>query len=132
MTEKELREQYAEIVAEIETAAAARATEKAAADERARIRDIEAIEGQIANKEMVNNAKYGEKPQTAEQLALAAMKAQAAAAHEFLGKMEEDDKTSGASKVKVPANGGNADNGDQMAEALKGGLAAYKKMKGRA
>lgn len=132
MTEKELREQYAEIVAEIETAAAARATEKAAADERARIRDIEAIEGQIADKELVNNAKYGEKPQTAEQLALAAMKAQAAAAHEFLGKMEEDDKASGASKVKVPANGGNADNGDAAKAALEGGLAAYKKMKGRA
>ena len=116
---------------EIETAAAARATEKAAADERARIRDIEAIEGQIANKEMVNNAKYGEKPQTAEQLALAAMKAQGAGANELVGKMEEDDKASGASKVKGPANGGNADNGDPMAGELKGGLAVYKKMKGR-
>ena len=41
MTEKELREQNADLVAQIEAAAEARATAKAAADERARIRDIE-------------------------------------------------------------------------------------------
>ena len=50
MTEKELREQNADLDAQIEAAAEARATAKAAADERARIRDIETIEGQIADK----------------------------------------------------------------------------------
>lgn len=132
MTEKELREQNADLVAQIEAAAEARATAKAAADERARIRDIETIEGQIADKTLVYEAKYGDNPQTAEKLALAAMKAQAAMGAAMIGQMEKDDNDSGAAKVKVPANGGNADNGDAAKAALEGGLAAYKKMKGRA
>ena len=60
------------------------------------------------------------------------MKAQAAMGAAMNGQMEKDDNDSGAAKVKVPANGGNADNGDAAKAALEGGLAAYKKMKGRA
>lgn len=69
------------------------------AAERARIKGIEAIENAIADKNLVNEAKYGENPMTAEQLAFKAMQAQAAIGVNMLGKLADDAKTSGAVDV---------------------------------
>lgn len=131
MTEKELREQFPDLVASIEAQAAASAKKDAAAAERARIRDIEAIASQIADKSMVDAAKYGETPMTAPQLALEAMKAQAALGAQFLGNLKADAEASNADKVQPEANSGYADNGDPESKLIAGATALYNKMKGR-
>lgn len=131
MTEKELREQFPDLVASIEAQAAASAQKDAAAAERARIRDIEAIASQIADKSMVDAAKYGETPMTAPQLALEAMKAQAALGAQFLVNLKADAEASNADKVQPEANGGYADNGDPESKLIAGATALYNKMKGR-
>ena len=73
-TVEELRAAYPDLTAQIENAAQARG----AADERARLEAIDAIRNNIGNAEMVHNAMFGETRLTAEQLALEAIKANAA------------------------------------------------------
>lgn len=91
----ELRAAYPELVAQAEAAAQA----KGCTEERARIQGIEDIEAAIGDAEMVKNAKYGDKPMNAEQLAFAAMKAQAAIGATMLGKLTADAQNSGAAGV---------------------------------
>ena len=131
MTEQELREQYPELVESIVARAEDRAKEEAAQAERARIRDIESIEAQIADKEMVDKAKYGSEGMTAAALALAAMQQQAVAAKQFKKDLAEDAAKSGAKEVVTPANGGydgkeEADDASVIASAKE----IYKKMRG--
>ena len=98
----ELRAAYPDLLAQAENAAQA----KGVASERARIQGIEDIEAAIGDAEMVKNAKYGEKPMNAEQLAFAAMKKQAAVGMSMLAKLDEDTKNSGSGGVKpTPASG---------------------------
>lgn len=91
----DLRAAYPDLLAQAESAAQA----KGCAEERARIQSIEDIETAIGNAEMVKNAKYGDKPMNAEQLAFAAMKAQAAIGANMLVKMTADAMNSGAAGV---------------------------------
>ena len=63
-------------MASIEKTAADNARTEATAAERARLKGIESIEAQIGDKRLVQNAKYGDTPCDAAQLALAAMQAQ--------------------------------------------------------
>lgn len=93
----ELRAAYPDLLAEAETAAQA----KGCADERARIKGIEAIEKAVGDTALVNSAKYGEKPMTAEQLAFAAMQAQAAIGATVLQQMEQDNEGSGVDGVEA-------------------------------
>lgn len=93
----ELRAAYPDLLAEAETAAQA----KGCADERARIKGIEAIEKAIGDTTLVLSAKYGEKPMTAEQLAFAAMQAQAAIGATVLQQMEQDNEGSGVDGVEA-------------------------------
>ena len=65
-TVEELKAAFPTLVAELKQAA----MEKGRKAERERLQGIESIENSIADKEMLQNAKYGEKPLTAEQLAL--------------------------------------------------------------
>ena len=67
-TAEELRAAYPELVAQIEKAAQAQGETAGAASERARIQGIEEIAGAIADPEMLNNAKFGEKPLTAQEI----------------------------------------------------------------
>lgn len=96
MTIQEMREQYPELVNEIERQAIANSTNsvtnEAITAERERLQAIEAIENVIGDKELINKAKYGENPMTAEQLALQAMQAQAKAGNAFLKDMQEETK----------------------------------------
>ena len=91
----ELREAYPEMVSQVEAAAQARG----GAAERERIRSIEAIEAVVGDAELVNAAKYGDKPMTAEQLAFAAMQKQAAIGANMLAGIERDAKNSGTEAV---------------------------------
>lgn len=130
MTEKELREQYPDIVASIEKTAADNARTEATAAERARLKGIESIEAQIGDKSLVQNAKYGDTPCDAAQLALAAMQAQSKLGSAFLQKMEADSSASGADEVAGKPNGGNADDGDETAAVVANAVKAYQKTKG--
>lgn len=130
MTEKELREQYPDIVASIEKTAADNARTEATAAERARLKGIESIEAQIGDKRLVQNAKYGDAPCDAAQLALAAMQAQSKLGSAFLQKMEADSSASGADEVAGKPNGGNADDGDETAAVVANAVKAYQKTKG--
>lgn len=102
----DLRTAFPEFVAQIENAARENAQTAGAQAERARIRAIEEIENSIADKALVNDAKYGENPMTAEQLALKAMQAQAKIGANMLNNMETDAAASGAEEVAAAPNGG--------------------------
>ena len=75
MTLEELKAQHPELVAQIE--------QEAVAKDRARIMEIEEIQDTIGDAELINAAKFT-KPTNAADLALAAMKKQAALGGEFL------------------------------------------------
>lgn len=91
----DLRNAYPELVSEIENAAQA----NGATQERRRIQGIESIANAIGDADMVKNAKYGEKPMNAQELAFAAMQKQAEIGAQMVDKMAEDTKNSGANAV---------------------------------
>lgn len=111
---EELKTAFPELTAQLETDAANRATadmqEKinhAVTAERERIKNIDEIAASVQDSALIHEAKY-EKPMTAEQLAFAAMKKQAALGAAVLNSMAADTGSSGAAKV----NGLPADNSE--------------------
>lgn len=119
-TMEALRENYPDLVSQVE--AAAKASEKADGiqAERARIQGIEAIEAAIGDKELVKAAKYGDTPLTAEQLAFKAMQAQAAIGATVVKNLEDDAANSGAAGVAADPTGGDpkAKAEDEEAQAV--------------
>ena len=110
MTVDELRTQYPDAVREIENAArqsvdTTDAVNSAVIAERQRIQEIESIEASIADKTMIQEAKFGEHPSNAKDLAFAAMQKQAQLGNQFLNNMREDAEQSGASGVQATAAG---------------------------
>lgn len=104
MTLEELKNEHPDLVKQIEDAAKATVdttAQKAVDKERQRIKDIESIEASIADKELVENAKYGENPMTAKDLAFMAMQKQASLGNNFLEGMKDDAQSSGAGKVQA-------------------------------
>ena len=98
----ELRAAHPDLVAQVENAARA----EGANNERTRIQGIEAIQNAIADQALIRNAKFGEKPLTAEQLAFQAMQAQAAIGNTMLTNMNADNGASGAANVASAPNAG--------------------------
>lgn len=88
--------------------------------ERERLQGIEAIQAVIGDKALVEQAKYGEKPMNAQELAFEAMKASAAQGASVLAGMEADTTNSGAANVTAaPAPAVEpTKNEDEEAEAL--------------
>ena len=99
---EEMRAAHPDLVAQIENAARM----EGAHQERARIQGIEAIQNAIADQALIRNAKFGEKPLSAEQLAFQAMQAQAALCNTMLANMAADNKASGAEEVVASPNAG--------------------------
>ena len=127
-TVEELRAAFPDLLAQVETAAQA----EGASAERNRIQSIENIQAAIGNPEMVHNAKFGEKPLTAEQLAFQAMQAQAAIGANVLGNLEGDAANSGAAGVgatPAPAGEPAPDSPEAMAAQAKADVEAFNKMK---
>ena len=106
MNLEELRAQYPELVAQIEQQAAETARTEAVAQERARLQAIESIEASVGDAQLIRDAKYGEAPCTAEQLALKAMQRQAALGTQHLANVAADNAASGAEGVGAAPNGG--------------------------
>lgn len=100
---EELRTAEPQLVSQIEAEAADRAVAQAVADERARQRAIDEIAAVVGDDQLVQEAKYGKNPCTAEQLALRAMQAQAALGEEHLENVAADNAASGAQKVEASA-----------------------------
>lgn len=98
----ELRAAHPDLVAQVENAART----EGANQERARIQGIEAIQNAIADQSLINNAKFGENPLTAEQLAFQAMQAQAAIGNTMLNNMVADNNASGVANVVTAPNAG--------------------------
>lgn len=127
----DLRAAYPEYVAQIENAARQDAQNEGAKAERERIQSIEAIENTIADKNLIQDAKYGEKPLTAEQLAFKALQAQAAIGTNMLNNLEEDAKASGAEDVTAAPNAGAEEvQEESMEKAVEDVANAFKKMIG--
>ena len=117
---EELKNAYPDLVAQVENAAKDSVKNQGAEAERARIKAIQEIENSIADKTLVNDAKYGENPLTAEQLALKAMQAQAALGNNMLNNLDDDAKDSGSKDVSANPNSGTEDGEtDIEAEAMK-------------
>lgn len=98
----ELRAAHPDLVAQVENAARA----EGANQERARIQGIEAIQNAIADQTLIRNAKFGENPLSAEQLAFQAMQAQAAIGNTMLGNIAADNAASGVANVATAPNAG--------------------------
>ena len=98
----ELRAAHPDLVAQVENAARM----EGANQERIRIQGIEAIQNAIADSTLIRNAKFGDKPLTAEQLAFQAMQAQAAIGNTMLSNMAADNAASGAAQVATAPNAG--------------------------
>lgn len=126
MTEQELRAQYPEIVAQVEANARAagntEAVNAAVQAERDRIREIDEV-ACLYSDEMVHEAKYGEKPCTAQQLAYNAARAAAAKGNQVVKDLEDDAGASGAANVGAAAppatEGGNEINVDHAKAAAQ-------------
>ena len=110
---EELRAAHPDLVAQVENAARM----EGANQERTRIQGIEAIENAIADKALIRNAKFGETPLSAEQLAFQAMQAQAALGANMLNNMEADNKASGAAEVAANPNAGPEVKAEQPTDA---------------
>lgn len=122
----ELRAAFPELLAQAETAAREEGRAAGATDERIRIQGIESIQSAIADKALIDGAKFGANPLTAEQLAFKAMQAQAAIGAKVLTNMAADSAESGANGVAAAPNNGPEATGSQavdpeqqIAEAVK-------------
>ena len=125
-TQEELRKAFPELVAQIEAAAKA----QGATEERNRIQEIESVQAAIGDANLVADAKYGEKPMNAQELAFAAMKAQAAVGAQVVNNLNTDAQNSGAAAVvATPAKQEETKNmtDDEQAEALLVGAVKNKK-----
>lgn len=112
-------------------APAAPAAEDPIAAERARIQAIDKIAPSIRDKQMVEDAKYGEHPCTAEQLAFKAMMAQQAQGAEHLQNTVADFAASGIAQVQTPAAPQQEIDPDSPEAAMsqaKADMAAWEKM----
>ena len=88
MNKDELIATYPQLIDEIVSERCA----DAVAQERKRLQEIERIENSIADKELVKQAKFGEKPKSAQELAYEAMTVANDQGKAFLGKREEQAK----------------------------------------
>lgn len=127
-TPEELRKAYPELVAQIESDATAKGTTA----ERNRIKDIESVQAAIADPQMIQDAKYGEKPMDAQQLAFAAMQKQAAIGATMVTNMANDTKASGAEDVtgaSAPEEETAPDSPDSVKAQAAADVAAFINMK---
>lgn len=113
-TPEELRNAFPDLVAQIENAARA----EGVAAERNRIQEIESIQNVVGDAQMVQDAKFGEKPLNAKDMLFAAAQKQAAVGNQMLGKLNTDAAASGAAGVTAtPAADPVASGDDVKAEA---------------
>lgn len=129
MTLDELMKQEPELVDQIRTTAiqsaqtdTQQAVKAAVSDELNRLKSIDEIAGKIADKALVEKAKYGETKMSAADLALEALKLQNDAGQTFLDNMKEDVKNSGVKEI-APAPNSNLSAEEQAQKDIMDGAA---------
>lgn len=130
MTIEELRAAHPELCAQIEQNAVNAAQTQANTDvvtaERQRLAAIDSIAASIPDQNLVHEAKYGEKPCTAQELCFRVMQQSAASGQQFLANYKADGNASGAAKVGAAPNGGSPVNKqEQDAADIQAVVAAY-------
>lgn len=121
MTVKELREQYPEQIAQVEAEARAavdttEAVNTAVEAERKRMAEIDEV-ASLFDPAIVNEAKYGEKPCSAADMALVSAQKAAKAGSKFLADAKKDTKDSGAEDVTSAPGAEDEDDEPQSPEA---------------
>lgn len=104
-TMEELIAAHPDFVSQIKNAAQAEGVAMGITQERGRIKGIEDIQAAIPL-DLATEAKFGEKPLTAQELAFNAMQLQAKQGEEYLKSLMEDSKKSGIEDVGSVPNGG--------------------------
>lgn len=129
-TTDDLRRECPELVDQIERAAQQTAQTEALNTERTRLREIDEV-ADLFSAELVNEAKYGEHPCNAQELAYRAAVAARKQGRAFLNAMEADVKNSGLAGVPNAEPPQKIDEKDPAAirAAAKADAAAYNKMK---
>ncbi len=141
MTKEELRAQYPELVAEVEADARAvvdtnaAVTEAVQAEER-RMQQIDEVSALFSD-ELVQEAKYGAKKCSAQELAYRAAQAAAKQGRSFLANLDKDSEESGAGSVgAAPGAGADGEGGEKdesspkaIEAAAKAAVAAFMKKK---
>ncbi len=129
MTLEELTKQEPELVDQIRNAAiqsaqtdTQQAVSAAVSNELNRLKSIDEIAGKIADKALVERAKYGETKMSAADLALEALKLQNDAGQTFLDNMKEDVKNSRAEAI-TPAPNSNISAEEQAQKDIMDGAA---------
>ena len=141
MTKEELRAQYPELVAEVEADARAvvdtnaAVTEAVQAEER-RMQQIDEVSALFSD-ELVQEAKYGAKKCSAQELTYRAAQAAAKQGRSFLANLDKDSEESGAGSVgAAPSAGADGEDGEKdenspeaIEAAAKAAVAAFMKKK---
>ena len=110
-TLEDLRNAFPDLVAQIETAARA----EGITAERNRIQEIESIQAVVGDAQMVQDAKFGEKPLNAKDMLFAAAQKQAAVGNQMLGMLNTDTTASGVAAVAAaPAPAGEPAGADDV------------------
>lgn len=135
MNTQELRAQYPEQVAEIEAEARAavdttEAVNEAVNAERERLSAIDEV-ADLFDSELVRDAKYGEKPCSAAELALMAAQKAKKQGSAFLAAAQEDAKESGADEVGATPPPADEDGKDDDIEQAKADAKAYNDRKNK-
>ncbi len=126
MTKQELVEKYPDvynaIVQEVKDGQKQELSDAVMA-ERNRIRDIDEIAGAVGDETMVREAKFGEKPLNASELALAALKKQNELGAAFLSEMKDDAEASETDGVNPAPNSGTKSKEEQELQDIMEGAA---------
>ena len=134
MTLEELKAQEPDLVSQIEQDArnsVQTQTADAVTAERQRIAEIDSIAASIPDPQLVHDAKYGDKPCTAQELCFRVMQQSAAAGQQFLANYTKDGAASGAANVGAAPNGGTpATKAEQDAADIQAVVSAYTQGKG--
>lgn len=133
MTAKELREQYPDLVAEVEAEAKAavdntEAINAAVQAERTRMQEIDAVAA-LYTDEIVKEAKYGEHPCSAQEMTYRAAKAQAQQGNDMLQKLNSDANAANTAAVPAANSAADGEKPEDIAADAKAAVAAYKKDK---
>ena len=95
----DLKEAYPELMEQARAEAFDAGKAEGVAAERARLEGIESIENSIQDKDLIHDAKYGDTPLQAEQLALKALQKQSALGAVTIQNLQADTKESGVEGV---------------------------------
>lgn len=134
MSIEELREKYPELVSQVEAEALAsvdhtEAVNAAVQDERDRLAGIDEV-ASLFPSDLVQEAKYGENPCTAAELALKAAQKAAKAGSKFLADAKADTAESGTDKVGAAPAGEEEDKPMTDAEKMAAGERMAKQIRG--